>query len=97
MTSELSPKDRKEPATQKTGNLARGRNNTKSERLSMLLPAGHPPGSGQRGPGLAAAGGDRAAAGARRAPHTDKGGAGAARQAAPNAVHLAEGHGECRA
>lgn len=96
MTSELSPKDRKEPATQKTGNLARGRSNTKSERLSMLLPAGHPPGSGQRGPGLAAAGGDRAAAGARRAPHADEGGAGAARQAAPHAVHLAEGHGECR-
>lgn len=94
---ELNPKDRKQPATQKTGNLARGRSDMESGRLSTFPPAGHPPGSGQRSPGLAAAGVDRAAAGARCALHADEGGAGAAGQAAPNAVHLVEGHGECRA
>lgn len=64
--------------------------------MFTFISTGHPPGSGQRGPGLAAAGADRAAAGARGAAHADEGGAGATCQAAPDAVHLAEGHGKCR-
>lgn len=64
--------------------------------LSTFTSAGHPPGSWQGGPGLSAAGADRAEAGPGAPPHPDEGRDGAARQTAAHPLYLAESHGKYR-
>lgn len=56
--------------------------------------AGHPAGSRQRGAGLAAAGADGAAAGARAPAHAGEGRQGAAGPAVAHPLHLAQSDGE---